>query len=102
MSRPNFSKKGKTPQQILLEDRPKVNLELMLYPVIDLDAEFRQKFNLRNREGQHLHVSPANSLENSFCLEALKEALLLGKPEIFNSDLCSFSRKRRDKNQHGW
>jgi putative transposase len=31
----------------------------------------------------------SNSLETGFCLEALEEALLLGKPEIFNSDLGS-------------
>lgn len=29
------------------------------------------------------------SLETAFCLEALDEALLIGKPEIFNSDLGS-------------
>jgi len=28
----------------------------------------------------------SNSLETRFCLEALEDALLLGKPEIFNSD----------------
>jgi len=31
----------------------------------------------------------SNSLETSFCLEALEEALVIGKPEIFNSDLGS-------------
>lgn len=28
----------------------------------------------------------SNSLENSFCIEALEEALSMGKPEIFNTD----------------
>ena len=28
----------------------------------------------------------SNSLENSFCMEALEEALEIGKPEIFNTD----------------
>lgn len=28
----------------------------------------------------------SNSLEMSFCLEALEEALQRGKPEIFNTD----------------
>lgn len=31
----------------------------------------------------------SNSLETSFCLEALEEALAFGSPEIFNSDLGS-------------
>jgi len=28
----------------------------------------------------------SNSLENSFCIDALEEALLIGKPQIFNTD----------------
>jgi len=28
----------------------------------------------------------SNSLENSFCIDALEEALLIGKPKIFNTD----------------
>ena len=31
----------------------------------------------------------SNSLETGFCLEALDDALIRGKPEIFNSDLGS-------------
>ncbi len=31
----------------------------------------------------------SNTLETSFCLEALDEALVYGKPEVFNSDLGS-------------
>lgn len=60
MNRPNFSKKGKTPQQILFEDLPDFDPSFMLYPVINLDQKFIEKFNLKNREGQNLHESPVN------------------------------------------
>ena len=40
-ARPNFSKKGRSPLQILLEDRPGISPEVLNFPVYDLDALFR-------------------------------------------------------------
>lgn len=44
--RPNFSKSGKTPLQIVLEDRPGISPKALNFPVYDLDALFRQKMEL--------------------------------------------------------
>ena len=62
-TRPNFSKKGKTPLQIFLEDRPGVSPEVLNFPVYDLDALFRQKMELPpinsvNSGGQYVHKLP--------------------------------------------
>ena len=59
-TRPNFSKKGKTPIQILLEDRPEISPEVLNFPVYDLDALFRQKmedFSTQER-GQYVQKLP--------------------------------------------
>ena len=42
--RSNFSKQGKTPLQIVIEDRPGINTKIASFPVLDLDAEFRTKY----------------------------------------------------------
>jgi transposase InsO family protein len=59
-TRPNFSKKGKTPLQIFLEDRPGVSPEVLNFPVYDLDALFRQKMELPAIKGrdQYVHKLP--------------------------------------------
>lgn len=44
--RPNFSKKGKTPLQIVLEDYPGISPKVLNFPVYDLGALFRQKMEL--------------------------------------------------------
>ena len=44
--RPNFSKAGKTPIQIVLEDRPDISPKVLNFPVYDLDALFRQKMEI--------------------------------------------------------
>ena len=56
-ARPNFSKTGKTPLQIVLEDRPHISPEVLNFPVYDLDALFRQKMELPeiNGRGQYVH-----------------------------------------------
>jgi hypothetical protein len=38
--RPNYSKQGKVPWQIIQEDAPQVDPKLLLFPVIDLDKLF--------------------------------------------------------------
>ena len=43
--RPNFSKNGKTPLQIILEDHPRINSRVLNLPVYDLDTLFRQKWS---------------------------------------------------------
>lgn len=53
---------------------PTVVGSLYLVAVLDLYSRFILSWKLDN------------SLEVDFCIEALKEALKLGKPEIFNSD----------------
>jgi transposase InsO family protein len=60
-SRPNFSKKGKTPLQIFLEDRPGVSPEVLNFPVYDLDALFCQKMEIHQNKvgGQYVHKLPA-------------------------------------------
>lgn len=47
-SRPNFSKEGKTPLQILLADRPSINPSVLNFPVYDLDVLFKQKMEIIN------------------------------------------------------
>jgi len=61
--RPNFSKKGKTPLQIVLEDYPGISPKILNFPVYDLDALFRQKMELPG--GQYVHKLP-ESLKSSF------------------------------------
>lgn len=47
--RPNFSKDGKTPWEIISEDRPKISPDVLLFPVVDIDALFRFKFSIPSR-----------------------------------------------------
>jgi hypothetical protein len=54
--RPNFSKAGKTPLQIVLEDRPNISPEVLNFPVYDLDALFRQKMELPTINGRGQYV----------------------------------------------
>ena len=58
--RPNFSKNGKTPLQIILEDHPRINSNVLNFPVYDLDALFRQKMELFSikRGGQYVQKLP--------------------------------------------
>lgn len=61
--RPNFSKQGKTPLQIIMEDRPQINPLVMKFPVINLDAEFRARCRKSEPEvkevrGQYLTKLP--------------------------------------------
>lgn len=35
--RPNYSKGGKTPAQMIFEERPNINSEVLHFPVLDLD-----------------------------------------------------------------
>lgn len=58
--RPNFSKAGKTPLQIALEDRPDISPHVLNFPVYDLDALFRQKMELPaiNGRGQYVPKLP--------------------------------------------
>ena len=58
--RPNFSKNGKTPLQIILEDRPDICSKVLNFPVYDLDALFRQKMELPILRGgdQCVHKLP--------------------------------------------
>jgi hypothetical protein len=46
MLRPNFSKGGKTPWEILSEDRPDISPDVLLFPVVDIDALFMFKFSM--------------------------------------------------------
>ena len=56
-TRPNFSKAGKTPLQILVEDRPNIDPRVFNFPVYDLDALYRQKTELIlvNSRDQYVH-----------------------------------------------
>lgn len=45
-TRPNFSKHGKTPLQIFIDDWPEISPEILNFPVYDLDALFRQKMEI--------------------------------------------------------
>ncbi len=49
MVRPNFSKGGKTPWEIIKEDRPHISPEVLLFPIVDIDALFRVKFSIPQR-----------------------------------------------------
>jgi transposase len=59
--RPNYSKGGKTPSQIILEERPNVDPKILFFPVLDLDEEFRKLHGLEKINvsgGQTLHKLP--------------------------------------------
>jgi transposase len=63
IARPNFSKKGKPPLQIILEDRPEISPSVVNFPVVDLDEEFRVRCMKNEPEakkigGQHLPKLP--------------------------------------------
>jgi len=60
--RPNFSKKGKTPMQIIAEDR-KGNFLNLLQETVDLDQLFRIKYK-SSKGGQHLPELPALQKNN--------------------------------------
>lgn len=49
MLRPNFSKGAKTPWKIISEDRLDISPDVLLFPVIDIDALFQYKFSLPER-----------------------------------------------------
>ena len=49
MLRPNFSKGGKTPWEIISEDRPEISPEVLLFPVVDIDLLFRFKISIPRR-----------------------------------------------------
>lgn len=51
--RPNYSKSGKTPWQIIQEDRPHIDPSVLLFPVIDVDALFRKITGLSGGQGLH-------------------------------------------------
>jgi transposase len=55
-ARPNFSKGGKPPLQILLESSPHIDPKVLNFPVYDLDAVFRQK--TENIGGQYVQKLP--------------------------------------------
>ena len=65
IGRPNFSKKGKTPLQIIMEDRPNISPKVVDFPVLDLDHQFRLKYPDRGAShekkvgGQYLPKLPA-------------------------------------------
>lgn len=65
MIRPNYHKKGKTPLQIILEDRDKIDPNVVVFPVIDLDELDKSQesgkrfFKIR---GQYLPNLPAGFL----------------------------------------
>ena len=52
--RPNFSKKAKTPIQIIGEDIETIDQSILYIPVIDIDQLYRTKF-LPGEGGQHVH-----------------------------------------------
>jgi transposase len=64
--RPNYSKGGKPPAQIIFEERPSLDSRFLLFPVIDLDKEFRQRCGpdgpkkITNSGGQTLLKLPEN------------------------------------------
>lgn len=55
-ARPNFSKGGKPPLQILIEDSPETSPAVLNFPVYDLDVLFRQKMELSGV--QYVHKLP--------------------------------------------
>lgn len=59
-TRPNFSKSGKTPLQILVEDRPETSAEILNFPVYDIDALFRQKMEVVG--GQYVQKLPVDAI----------------------------------------
>ena len=64
--RPNFSKKGKTPMQIIEEDRKGKFLNL-LQETVDLDQLFRVKYK-SSKGGQHLPELPEKINWGNYCI----------------------------------
>ncbi|HLB53067.1 MAG TPA: hypothetical protein VJK48_05095 [Chlamydiales bacterium] len=62
--RVNFSKGGRSPIQLFLEDRPGISPKVINFPVYDLDALFRQKMELPTIKGrgQYVHKLPETML----------------------------------------
>jgi hypothetical protein len=61
--RPNYSKAGKVPWQIIQEDRPYIDAKLLTFPVINLDKLFRSKNSIKNLSclrGQDVQKLPEN------------------------------------------
>jgi len=58
--RPNFSKRGKTPLQIVHEDHLGISPKVLNFPVYDLDALFRLKMELtaNNKRDQYVQKLP--------------------------------------------
>lgn len=69
-TRPNFSKKGKTPLQIFLEDRPGISPEALNFPVYDLDALFVQKMELTAIKGRDQYIHKLPDFTKTLCLTA--------------------------------
>jgi len=71
--RPNSYKKGKTPWQIVKEERPGISPEVLLLPPVILDDIFRPPFRFQikdDRVGHNVPVDPGSSefyLAFSFC-----------------------------------
>jgi transposase len=63
--RPNFSKQGKVPWQIVQEDRPGIDPKLLLFPVIDLDKLFCARFDgvLNEVGGQYVQKLPVSRIQ---------------------------------------
>jgi len=80
-TRVNFSKGGKSPLHVLLEDQPSVSPEVLNFPVYDLDALFRQKMELTAAKGrgQYVHKLPdtekLRKKEKRFFEKSLKNPL---------------------------
>ena len=64
--RPNYSKAGKTPAQMIFEERPDIDSRVLLFPVLDLDKllslRLDQNFLTASR-GQTLPKLPGNCFE---------------------------------------
>jgi len=61
--RPNFSKRGKTPLQIVHEDHLGISPKALNFPVYDLDALFRLKMELtaNNKRDQYVQKLPVRN-----------------------------------------
>ncbi|MBT9132915.1 MAG: hypothetical protein DDT33_01446 [Firmicutes bacterium] len=65
MIKPNFSKGTKTPWEIISEDRPNISPDVLLFPVVDIDALFRFKFSMPS--GGQFIPAFAVAIEISIC-----------------------------------
>ena len=79
--RPNFSKKGQTPMQIIENER-KGKLDCLMQKTVDLDQLFRIKYK-SSRRGQYLPELPVLEKKLLFSFKSFLQQVFVSYEEVF-------------------